>query len=225
MDLFIHMMYNKQINIKEEKAMLKKKKLFSTWFISITIIIGTVISVYATDTTMIQIWVNLAPINIFINGEKIIPPIDMKPMVYNDRAYISLRFINESLGNTVVWDEDTRSIFIDTEKDLRNDFNFIYTHYNLRNLSWKFAVACFKNDKKTMRNLAVKDLKIQNHSYSFENLEFLDVKNISPNQEGSTVYYVSCEFSENSEDSLTYLTVSITNVNEEWKVDSYWFEK
>jgi hypothetical protein len=54
--------------------------------------------------------------NIIINGEdKSNAPDDSKPFIYNDRAYVPLRYISELLGNEVTWDGDTSTIYINDE--------------------------------------------------------------------------------------------------------------
>jgi hypothetical protein len=56
------------------------------------------------SSTLTQINVSFDPIKILINGEEKIPEEDMKPFIYNGRTYVSLRFIGESFGNDVSWD-------------------------------------------------------------------------------------------------------------------------
>ena len=50
---------------------------------------------------------------IIIDGaDKSDVPDDSKPFIYNGRTYVPLRYIGESMGKKVLWDGDTKSIYI-----------------------------------------------------------------------------------------------------------------
>ncbi len=59
---------------------------------------------------LIPIWSNQPT----VNGKTVI--IDVPAQIWNDRTYIPLRFVGESLGDQVKWDGANRQIFITTEK-------------------------------------------------------------------------------------------------------------
>ncbi|MBQ6530156.1 MAG: copper amine oxidase N-terminal domain-containing protein, partial [Clostridia bacterium] len=54
--------------------------------------------------------------NIIINGtDKSKTPEDSRPFIYNERTYVPLRYIGESLGKEVIWDGDTSTIYINDQ--------------------------------------------------------------------------------------------------------------
>lgn len=54
-----------------------------------------------------------------VNGEDVV--IDVPSMIINDRTYIPARFVAEATGALVTWDNDTRTVNIDTEIELTID--------------------------------------------------------------------------------------------------------
>lgn len=58
----------------------------------------------------ITVCIPIGSIHPTVNGEKAV--IDVPAQIVNDRTYIPLRFVGQSLGDDVSWDEETRSIYI-----------------------------------------------------------------------------------------------------------------
>lgn len=54
-----------------------------------------------------------------INGNN--SSIDVAPMIKNDRTFVPLRFISESFGNDVKWDNDSRVVKIDKKVVIKSD--------------------------------------------------------------------------------------------------------
>ncbi|MBR5586505.1 MAG: copper amine oxidase N-terminal domain-containing protein [Clostridia bacterium] len=68
-----------------------------------------------SDQVVMYIGANRA----FING--IILPLDSAPFVSEDRTYVPLRFIGESLGMSVEWDDSSKTVIITSaDKDEEN---------------------------------------------------------------------------------------------------------
>ncbi|MBQ2663864.1 MAG: copper amine oxidase N-terminal domain-containing protein [Clostridia bacterium] len=72
--------------------------------------------------------------NIIINGtDKSKTPEDSRPFIYNERTYVPLRYIGESLGKEVIWDGDTSTIYIndqDTDDENTNSESYESTDTN-----------------------------------------------------------------------------------------------
>lgn len=67
---------------------------------------------------------------IIIDGaDKSDVPEDSKPFIYNGRTYVPLRYIGESMGKKVLWNGDTKSIYINDEGNSREDINFASQGY------------------------------------------------------------------------------------------------
>ncbi len=43
-------------------------------------------------------------------------PMDVAPIIVNDRTYVPIRFVTENMGYRVSWDGETRSVYIDSSK-------------------------------------------------------------------------------------------------------------
>lgn len=56
--------------------------------------------------------VEILPLKYFFDGVQKTPPSDQNGFIYNGRTYLPLRFIAESLGKEVAWDERTLSIYV-----------------------------------------------------------------------------------------------------------------
>ncbi|MGN0106404.1 MAG: stalk domain-containing protein [Hominilimicola sp.] len=68
---------------------------------------------------------------IIIDGaDKSNAPDDSKPFIYNGRTYVPLRYIGESMGKKVLWDGDTKSIYINDEGTQREDVYFSAIGYD-----------------------------------------------------------------------------------------------
>ena len=215
--------------------MLKRAHFLAAGILAVVIIIGVVMSVSAAGG-WIQIMVSMSPINVVVNGEEKTPPDDMKPMNYNGRVFVALRFVAEALGKDVNWDDDTKTVIIED-----NEFVFFASseYHAIQRLSWQFFRACLSDDTQTMKSLSTEDLEIDITLNIFNNLGSFMVKNIFPHKEDEHVdirdltsenvdsyeYIVSCEFYEKGDDSFTYLVTSVAKIDGEWKVTLYGFDK
>lgn len=65
------------------------------------------------------------------NGSDI--SMDVAPVIINDRTYVPLRAVQEALNDTVKWDNDTRTVYIDCEY-VKNPFE------ELCKLKWTFEI-------------------------------------------------------------------------------------
>ncbi len=95
----------------------------------ITLTASTMLTVFATP---IEQAINVVYDNyrIIIDGaDKSDAPEDSKPFIYNGRTYVPLRYIGESMGKKVLWDGDTKSIYINDEGNSREDVNFATQGY------------------------------------------------------------------------------------------------
>ena len=94
------------------------KKALCGFFMGVlfmSIILATVVSVFA-KTGKENISVAYSNIKIFIDGiEKVT---ENEPFTYNDRTYVPLRFIAESIGKDVNWVESTNSVYIGNIPDI-----------------------------------------------------------------------------------------------------------
>lgn len=89
------------------------RKRISSLFLGIVIgalIFGSAVA-YAYES---QIYVSFLPLKYYFNGEQKFPSGDQVGFVYNGSTYVPLRFIAESLGQSVNWDGNTSSIFINS---------------------------------------------------------------------------------------------------------------
>ena len=56
---------------------------------------------------------------IVVDKEEKAMPEDVRPFVYNDRTYVPLRFLAETVGKPVDWDETTGTVYIGEKKSAR----------------------------------------------------------------------------------------------------------
>lgn len=95
----------------------------------ITLTAGTMLTVFATPIEQ-AINVVYDDYRIIIDGaDKSDAPEDSKPFIYNGRTYVPLRYIGESMGKQVLWDGNTKSIYINDEGNSREDVNFASQGY------------------------------------------------------------------------------------------------
>lgn len=95
----------------------------------ITLATSTIITAFATP---IEQAINVVYDNyrIIIDGaDKSNVSEDSKPFIYNGRTYVPLRYIGEAMGKKVLWDGDTKSIYINDEGTSREDVNFASQGY------------------------------------------------------------------------------------------------
>lgn len=76
---------------------------------SLTLLLGIIIGALMFGSTLTyaytrQIDVDFASIRYFFNGVEKYPPYGMEGFIYEGRVYVPLRFMVESSGQTVVWD-------------------------------------------------------------------------------------------------------------------------
>jgi len=104
-----------------ERTMKKITKIAITGLIATGILSTTVLG----EAVLKQISVNYDLVKkIVINNEDKTPPDDMKPFIYGDKTYISLRYLSEALGKEVGWDEATGTVTINDKGNIsRNAYN------------------------------------------------------------------------------------------------------
>lgn len=61
--------------------------------------------------------VDFLPLKYFFDGVEKRPSKDLQGFIYNDRTYVPLRFIAESMGKEVSWEDETNSIFIGNNRE------------------------------------------------------------------------------------------------------------
>lgn len=84
---------------------MKRSKSISLWLLVVSLLLPT-ISVHAN-----------APIRIMVNGVNIRS--EVEPFIENDRTLVPIRFISESLGYQVKWNNSERSVII-TDSEMGN---------------------------------------------------------------------------------------------------------
>ncbi len=97
--------------------------------VAITLTTTTMITVFATP---IEQAINVVYDNyrIIIDGaDKSDVSEDSKPFIYNGSTYVPLRYISESMGKKVLWDGDTKSIYINDDNSAREDISFASQGY------------------------------------------------------------------------------------------------
>lgn len=101
---------NKTPIIKNGRILVPLRSIFEAMGIAVEWdeINKTVTSVKEDTIVKIQINSDIA----FINEEPI--QIDQPAIIYKNSTYVPLRFVGESFGGNVVWNEDTRTAVIDT---------------------------------------------------------------------------------------------------------------
>lgn len=102
------------------------------------------------------IYLEVGKTNGNVNGNEV--AIDVAPILYekNNRVYIPARFVAESLGKQVLWDNDTRSVLI-ADKASFNQVKDIITKWN----------AALKDVKKYKFDLGMK-VKVSQNAYNMD---------------------------------------------------------
>jgi hypothetical protein len=67
---------------------------------------------FALDVYQKQISVTYLPLKYYVDGVEKVPPADQRGFVYENRTYVPLRFLTESLGKKVQYDPQTTTIFM-----------------------------------------------------------------------------------------------------------------
>lgn len=70
--------------------------------------------VYAAST----LEVHFIPLKYYFDGVEKRASKELQGFIYNDRTYVPLRFIAESMGKEVIWEDETKSIYIDESSDV-----------------------------------------------------------------------------------------------------------
>ena len=65
-----------------------------------------------------SIEININSVNVMVNGQGKTMPIPAK--IINDRTMIPVRFVSETLGNTVLWDGSKREVDVETPINVKN---------------------------------------------------------------------------------------------------------
>jgi len=88
------------------------------------IILALCVSVFAQNAEII---IEKLPLKYIFNGVEKTPVEGEEGFIYNDRTYVPIRFISESLGKEVLWNEENYTIDIsDKEKNLTADRGKLY---------------------------------------------------------------------------------------------------
>jgi hypothetical protein len=82
------------------------KKSFVIGFLVASLIFATV----ASAATSTQIDVNFRNLRYLVDGRTFVPPEGLDGFIYNNRTYVPLRFVAESLDYAVSWDGSTSTI-------------------------------------------------------------------------------------------------------------------
>ena len=95
---------------------MKKLIPFASGFTTAVLVLLLVNTVLANSVvqpgTSATINVRYTDLKTIINGKEYIPDSDMIPFVYNDRTFVSLKFIGEAFGKDVSWDQAANAAII-----------------------------------------------------------------------------------------------------------------
>lgn len=93
------------------------KKAHVAILVALTFILGTMFGGSALAYKAVAV---------FINGDRLDDTGSMA-MIYNDRVFVPLRLVSESLGATVGWDAEHNSAYIATQRDALTDIEIVGT--------------------------------------------------------------------------------------------------
>lgn len=93
--------------------MFKKKKAFI--MVILIFFISTLTAFAAQNCKEIKVFYR--NIKIFVNNEKV--ALKDEPFVYNNRVFVPVRFLSESLNSFVSWDNENNTISISSFKDFK----------------------------------------------------------------------------------------------------------
>lgn len=91
------------------------KKVHATVLITLAFVLGTMFGGSALAYKAVAV---------FINGERLDDTGSMA-MIYNDRVFVPLRLVSESLGVTVGWNAERNSAYIATQRDALTDIEIV----------------------------------------------------------------------------------------------------
>ena len=95
---------------------MKKLIPFAAGFTTAVLVLLLVNTVIASNTvipgTSSTITVLYSPMKTIVNGKEYTPDNDMIPFIYNNRTFVSLKFIGEALGKDVTWDQAANAAVI-----------------------------------------------------------------------------------------------------------------
>ena len=100
--------------------------IYLAGFLTATVVLIGTINVWGSGVLK-AIYVDDAPIKIFIDGQEKNPPDDMKPFIYNGRTYVALRYVGEAFGKQVDWNGTTRTVTIAEPKLQRTSYSESFT--------------------------------------------------------------------------------------------------
>ncbi len=109
------MTFDEQPYISEDRTMVPFRAIFEA--VDADVIwdeeTQTVIAVKQNDTESTSITLQIGRTEAFVNEQKI--TLDKAAEITNDYTFVPLRFVMESLGADVEWDNDNYSVIITTE--------------------------------------------------------------------------------------------------------------
>ena len=95
------------------------KKVIASLLVSV-LVLGLVFGVNAATGTQ-QIEVNYRDIAIQVNGQTVAT--DVEPFIFQDRTFVPIRFIAQSLGKMVTWDQEKAQVRVAEPLVLDESFN------------------------------------------------------------------------------------------------------
>lgn len=142
------------------------KKLMTFLLAGLLISIATV--TYANPLPQVQAYINDGFRFIF-NGEQKQIPQDSNVLLHQNRVYLPLRFIGESLGADIVYEESTKSIFINSQTTSNVDeIESIRKDYEDKISSLNSEIASLKSEIENLSQVKFEKLpqKISTEEYT-----------------------------------------------------------
>ncbi|MEI6510179.1 MAG: copper amine oxidase N-terminal domain-containing protein, partial [bacterium] len=96
------------------------KKRWIVFFLIPLMVAGLAVNASAATGTQ-QIEVAYRDITIQVNGSQI--QTDVEPFIYQDRTFVPIRFIAQSLGKMVAWDQEKAQVRVSQPMVLDESFN------------------------------------------------------------------------------------------------------
>jgi len=156
----------------------KKLKYFFGFILGSFFLIYSIASAYGAEVYNVNgknVYYNYPPITIVINGEKQSPP--MKPLMFDDRVFVPVRFVSEKMGAKVDYDKTKVTI----------------TYMGDKITLYFYKDTAYINDKVVKLDSSV---KLINYGYTYVPLRFIgEALNNDVNWDGKTktVYIISKE--------------------------------
>lgn len=110
--------------------------------------------------------------------------LDTSPIIYKDRTYIPLRFVAQSMGKKVIWDDDTNSIFINSTAQFDRVSEIIKKRDQImESLSYKYTTN-YDTSVGDDKTLYVTEVKFDSKKNIYHSLEkYTDMKGASDTTE------------------------------------------